>query len=304
METTMIPFYKQRPFGEVLNTTLEFARQNWLPLWKFVTLLVLPFVLFQAVGFGGLMDENISRLGSGTSNEVLIRYVVNYLLTIIAAIIGSTIVWSTVFALVKVYYDRGGTLKDLQFAELKKPLKRSLWRVIVCFVTLTIIMLVLSSLLFTAVFVTPWTLLITIPLMIWLLNPLSMAIPVYLFEDVSVWRAIGRGYRQGMRHWWKLFGVIIVLTVLVYIVSSFVSTPWYILIMLKSMLSTENDSTYAFVHAPWYVILTYLGSVVTAYVSNLLAAIMPIGLSYLYADMVEQDEGRSLKTEIEQFDEL
>ena len=50
-----IAMYVKRPFGEKLNASFDFIKENWKQLFKYSTYLVLPICLLQAANFSGLM---------------------------------------------------------------------------------------------------------------------------------------------------------------------------------------------------------------------------------------------------------
>ena len=44
-----IAMYVKRPFGEKLNASFDFLKENWKLLLKFITYLLLPLCLIQAL---------------------------------------------------------------------------------------------------------------------------------------------------------------------------------------------------------------------------------------------------------------
>ena len=44
-----IALYVKRPFGDKLNATMDFIKENWKPMLKFCTYLILPLCLIQAI---------------------------------------------------------------------------------------------------------------------------------------------------------------------------------------------------------------------------------------------------------------
>ena len=50
-----IAMYVKRPFGEKLNASFDFIKENWKQLFKYSTYLILPICLIQAANFSGLM---------------------------------------------------------------------------------------------------------------------------------------------------------------------------------------------------------------------------------------------------------
>ena len=50
-----IALYVKRPFGAKLNATMDFIKENWKPMLKFSTYLILPLCLIQAISMNGIM---------------------------------------------------------------------------------------------------------------------------------------------------------------------------------------------------------------------------------------------------------
>ena len=50
-----IALYVKRPFGDKLNATMDFIKENWKPMLKFCTYLILPLCLIQAISMNGIM---------------------------------------------------------------------------------------------------------------------------------------------------------------------------------------------------------------------------------------------------------
>ena len=56
-----VAMYVKRSFGDKLNASFDFIKENWKILLKFTTYLLLPVSLIQALSLNGLM-ERLPRL--------------------------------------------------------------------------------------------------------------------------------------------------------------------------------------------------------------------------------------------------
>ena len=65
-----IALYVQRSFGEKLTATFDFIKENWKPLMKFTTYLMLPLCLLQGLSLNGLMSGTMA-LGDMTGGDLL-----------------------------------------------------------------------------------------------------------------------------------------------------------------------------------------------------------------------------------------
>ena len=67
--------YVKRPFGEKLNASFDFIKENWKQLFKYSTYLILPICLIQAANFSGLMgsmtDLTAMQASGGISDNPL-----------------------------------------------------------------------------------------------------------------------------------------------------------------------------------------------------------------------------------------
>ena len=63
-----IALYVQRSFGEKLTATFDFIKENWKPLMKFTTYLMLPLCLLQGLSLNGLMSGTMA-LGDMTGGS-------------------------------------------------------------------------------------------------------------------------------------------------------------------------------------------------------------------------------------------
>ena len=54
-----INFYRERTFGEKLNTTFDYLRHSWRPLLRYSLYFILPLCLVQAFFLNQLMSNNI-----------------------------------------------------------------------------------------------------------------------------------------------------------------------------------------------------------------------------------------------------
>ena len=54
-ERPLIKLYRTRTFGEKMSDTFDFVRENWRPMLKYITYLLLPLSLIQAFAMGNFM---------------------------------------------------------------------------------------------------------------------------------------------------------------------------------------------------------------------------------------------------------
>ena len=71
-KTKKIALYKVRNFSEKFDDTFAFVRENWKVIFKYLTYLILPVCLLQAIALNGYMDTafNMSSVSSGKASDM------------------------------------------------------------------------------------------------------------------------------------------------------------------------------------------------------------------------------------------
>ena len=136
------------------------------------------------------------------------------------------------------------------------------------------------------------------------LVPLSISLPIYIFEDeTSLIDSIKRSFKLGFNHFGLILGFIIVMSMVSSIIQSTVMMPWYIMILVKTFLLVD-DPTNSVVGSPLYSFGVYLLAIVQSLGTYMSMALPTIGQAYVYGSIVEKDEKRSVEKDIEHFEEM
>ena len=166
-----IALYVKRPFGDKLNATMDFIKENWKPMLKFCTYLILPLCLIQAISMNGIMGGAMGiaaakEAGTNSLAAIGMQFWVNYGLMFLCYLVGSILLTSIIYGLMQIYNQREERLAGVTFADLKpflfKNIRRLLVMVLFC-IGLTIVVGIVMGILVVA---SPFTLLLTIPLLI------------------------------------------------------------------------------------------------------------------------------------------
>ena len=304
-EKPKIVFYRQRSFGELINVTFDFIRENWKPLLRFITYLVLPVALLQGVSLGSFLDDymgTIADAANGSEDNPLAMFGVSYLFTVLFMFVGYFIVTTVTYVLMQLYDESPQRLKGITFDDLKPRFWHVMGRVMITFL-IAVAIGVAAILLMVAVSVvaTPLLLFILVPAGAVLAVPYSMVTPLYVFEDCSISEALQRGYRLGFKSFWLIIGLSILLSIIVQFISGIVSLPMSIFMGVKMFLGVQGDGA---ANGPVMTILSFLLSSVSAYVTYLVTPIMTIGLAYLYSHTVEKEDGLTNSRDIANFEQM
>lgn len=131
-----IALYVQRSFGEKLTATFDFIKENWKPLMKFTTYLMLPLCLLQGLSLNGLMsgtmvlgDMTGGSFDSSVVGASIMALVTYYSLYAVLYLLGTVMLTSLVYALVRTYNEREERLEGVTLGMLKPLLFRNVRRV-------------------------------------------------------------------------------------------------------------------------------------------------------------------------------
>src|SRR3989339_879216 len=109
METKFLELRKIRDFGEILNATFIFLKQNYKPLFKALLTFAGPFILLSAIATGyyqsNALNATFFTFNPGM-NSVLSYFediMLSLLLLIVASALSYTMIITTVYSYMKLY---------------------------------------------------------------------------------------------------------------------------------------------------------------------------------------------------------
>ena len=102
-EMPRIELYKARSFGDKLNATFDFVRENWRPLIKYLTYILLPFsmvaCLFLSTMTNVMLDFSYSQF---VESEGV--FFVKYMLFLLVFVLSSIALYASVYSMLQLYY--------------------------------------------------------------------------------------------------------------------------------------------------------------------------------------------------------
>ena len=315
MERQRIPLYKIRRFGEKIGDTFAFVSENFKPLMKYLTYSMLPMSLLMGLamngyvnGIVGAMPNFASAAGGGSAaagDFGLTGLLLSSAGMLLVTLLAYPLMEAVVYGLMRVYGERENRLKNLAWSELKPMFMHLLKRAFVLMAFVLGVLLVIGAIAFLLSYLTGIAMLFVVYIvLIVLMFPLLLMVPIYLFEDdATLLGALKKSMVWGFRTWGGIFAVVIVLVLLMYIVVSIVSLPWGIALVAKMVFGLEGGGA-NFVTSPAFSFITYLLSVLNAFVSFLCYAVPQIGLAYQYGHAAEKFDHVTVDTDIEQFETL
>lgn len=308
-KTKKIALYKVRNFSEKFDDTFAFVRENWKVLFKYLTYLILPVCLLQAIALNGYMDTafNMSSVSSGKASDmtsVLQSLGWSYGGLILASMVGGILLVSVVYGLMSIYDSREERLVGLTGSDFKPVLLKNLKRsglAVLLFLGIMIVVILLAAMLM--VVLSPLFVLPVVLVLMVIGIPMMLFMPVYLMEDISFMPALQKALRLGFATWWGTFALLLVLGFIASFIQGLFAIPYYIMIVVKTILGMQGTGT-EFFDSAGYSFITYLFGVLQAYATYLLSSLMAVGLALQYGHASEKKDHVTMEDNINRFEEL
>ncbi len=304
-EKPLIKLYRTRTFGEKMSDTFDFVRENWRPMLKYITYLLLPVALVSTVAMDNFMTSQMSltsTIGQGDMDAVL-PWLLSMGVTMLFYFVDIVLVESLTYTMMQLYEQRQERLQGITFAELSPGFWQKCGRQLVLLVTGFVLLIVVGLIASPSVLLGP-AVVILVAILLFIALPLIFLVqPIYLFEKISVVKAYAKSVRLGWKTWAGVVAVITVLYIIVSIVQGVVSTPWYIMVMLKNVLVTQNSEP-AFMSSFGYTAIQYVLGVISNFFGSLLMTLPSIGLAYQYGHACDKVDGAGVDRDIENFETL
>lgn len=304
MERPKIPLYKIRSFGDKFSDTFEFIKENRRIWFKGNVYLLLPLCLLQSFCTNIIFSE-VLDVSDGVSDAAMIKVGVSYIFLFLFYMLGTMVLSSFIYAMMKYYNESPKRLRDVTLKDLKPLImklgKRTFLMGLLLVVIISIIFFMMALFIYVSeliVFFFPLFL-----MGIAMIVPLSLVYPVYCFEDgQNVFSAVKRGIFLGMRSFWGILGFVIILSFLTNTLQSIFMIPWYIMALIKGVFGTSNSGV-AFTDSAIYNFVLYLFGVLQGFGMYLSTSLMLVALGFQYGSIAEEVDGFSVEEDIEHFEE-
>ena len=277
-------------------------------MFKYLTYVVLPICLIQAVALNGYMDTvfNMSAVNSGSSDvaDVLESFGWSYGGLILTSVIGALLQVSVVYAFMSIYESSENGLTGVTGNILKPQILRNLKRsllIVVFFMVVTILVILLMILLTVAL--SPWILVPIVFGLVAMSIPITLFMPVYLMEDISLTDAFKKAMRLGFSCWWSTFAIIFVLSIIVSFVQGVFAIPYYIAVIVKTVLGIQGSSS-EFLDSAGYSFMMYLFGVLQSWATYLVGTVITVGLAFQYGHASEKLYHVTMEGSIKRFEDL
>ena len=283
--TTNIELAKPRDFGEIINDTFTFTRQNFKPLLKyffifcgfFILVTVSMTILLQIRAINIVDNYNPDNFGqSGFARVFSLLWV--YLVLALFLVLQYVAINVTVICFITLYKQKKNTIPtpEEMWGYIKYFYLRILWCTIVLYLLIGVGMVFcfLPGIYLSVVF--------------------ALVPPIMIMENTSFGYAFNKSFRLIKDNWWVTFGVIIVVYIILYVINLAVSIPSMVLGAGNVFLHITKKS--AALSLPVAIITALVSSI--TYFFHIL---MIVAVSLCYFNLAETKEATGLMERMNQF---
>lgn len=281
MQPTKTKLYQKRDFGEVLNATFTFLRNNaksYLSIHLAISgIFVALYVLFTAFATTEVFNESFLAQQQGNLNNFSIM---NVLANILQALSTLSIALVT-FAYLKKYHESESG--EVHLAEVWSLFSKYFLPVLGL------------SFLWGMALVLGFVLLI-IP-GIYLMVRWSMVLPLAIIDDKPVMDTFGKSNDLVKGSSWPVFGMLIVLAIISYIISLAITLPAGIIFGVDAFMQfSDPDNLDVNRLFGWKFVLVMIFGAIGSMAGQL---VYYVGLAFQYFSLIEAKESRGLLDDIE-----
>ena len=304
-----IRFYRERTFGEKLNITFDYLRENWRPLLRFSLYLILPLCLIQSFFLNRFMVNTLTDLSSeGDFTSDIFPILLSQIVGIFCCYMAGYILLSAlIYGLMQTYERRDGGLRGITFTEFSGTLPRMAGRsLFILLFGLFIGILLGVAVAAPAFMISSWTLLVSLPLLCLVLlliaSPMWLLPPLYLLGNRPFFPALGQSFRWGLRAWFEVFGLMIVFGLIGGIVNMITYLPWYFFALFGQLYNLTSNALAQ--DSLWYQLTSYILGIIQSYGYYISQVIALTGIAFEYFHLREKHEGITAHADIASFSQL
>jgi hypothetical protein len=276
MEQPKIEFRQIRDFGEVINDTFIFLKQNYKPLLKIVfiisSLFILANIIFSSINLY-YMQKTVSLNGEKYNSVVISRSLQGAVLVGLFSFVTLYVISLATYSYISVYVEKKRETPTLEevWSYSKYYALRFLWANF-----LAIFILIVGFVFCIIPFFYLWPI-------------ISLALSAIVLENGNIFSSFTRGFKLIKENWWMSFGTLIILTAIYYACAMAIVLPVTIASSGANLFLPDFNS-------PFYVLV--IKSVLTS-LAQFFMLIPIIGVSLLFFSLVEKKESEGLLERIE-----
>jgi hypothetical protein len=282
--SSQLEFKKLREFGEIINDTFVFIRQNLKALLKtfiyfcgfFVVIAAIAAVL-QQLGLRKVLTswETPGARPADFFNGFGEMFNLNYLILVLFGVANYAAMNVAILSFVSLYVEKGNVTPTIE--QVWSYFKYYFLRALGSSFCISIFLLFCFALcLLPGIYVFP---------------AMSLFFPVMIFENGSLVYSFGRTFKLLKDQWWLTAATVLILFVITYACVSFVSMPVALITMVGTFTQGAKGLSDTMV----------IVSTVLQYLCQVFMIVPIVGLSLIYFNLAERRENSGLMSRIDQF---
>jgi hypothetical protein len=313
-EFKAIEFQKTRDFGQKINATFEFIRQNFKPLAKSILMIAGPSVFAGGLIAGSFMSKFFTLGFLTQPNPVAYS---NYFLSfgfwaqLVMAFIFFTVSFVFAIATINCYltiYDKKKS-NNIEFGEVWNEVRNvflpylgsSILFFILFIVAYVVILIPIIAIGRGSGALVFFGILILFIVLFYLLFSSSLTYFIQLYEQKNFFSALTRSFQLVNGKWWSTFGLIFVLYLVMMVAMYIISIPYYAVIITKTLHNVSNQV--APEPSSGMMMMTLAFFTIYYMVQIVLYSLPNIGIAFQYFNLVELKEAKGLMSKIENLGE-
>lgn len=286
-----IDFRKKRDFGEILNVSFTFIRQNYQPIFKSLLFIAGPFVLVGSVLPGLLFSPSLGSEEGSFSQVDFTQIIVN----VLSFIVGSVMAVGVVHEYMLLYEKNAGV--PIKTGDVWKAVRKSFFRILLTGTGMVVLLggvfSFITYMAFMAINGVIAFFLLTFAA-VYFSVIFSILLIVALCEKVNFFQAIVRCFTLMQGSWWQTFALLFICGVVQGAMITVVFLPFSILGASEDLFSTS--STTSFTSSLIFVALAGIVFILSVTLSFCLTLIVT---GFQYFSLVEQKEATGLLKRIQ-----
>jgi hypothetical protein len=309
--TEKIIFQKKRDFGDKLNASFEFIRQNFKSLITAIFKIVgIPLILLGVVG--GVFYYYYAQflLAPDFESELIGLFIIGGVVMFVVGLAFYALFMGTIYEYIKQYIDKGPGGVDITAlgALVRKRLGYHVMTILglvaiyvgLAFIPVLIVVLLAQQAEALAI-VGALMMFVLVPGFIYLAISLSLFFVIRTQEDISIGEAFSRCFKLIKGKWWSTFGLLFVMGIIQAMAGWIIMIPYYILIFVMGF-SGEAELLGDLENLSMVLIVV----TIVFYALNLIVSLLGSMLSYIalafqYYNLVEMKEATGLMQRLDTF---
>jgi hypothetical protein len=279
-----IELAKPRDFGEIINDTFTFARQNFKPLLKYFFIFCGFFLLASAatdimnqLNMANAINNYDPNSFDNQSRNPFSVFTPYYFLNLLFLLFEYMSIMIMTLCFMALYKQKNNQLPDTE--EMWGYFKFYFFRIIGSSLLITLLLIV--AFIFCVV---PG---------IYLYPIMAMVFPIIIIENASLGYAFNQSFKLIKDNWWATFGVLLVMGIILSVASG--------ILVLPSVLFTAGSFLFHITRGTSVSITALVITAILKEISHVFQILSVVTTGLCYFNLTESKEGTGLMERINQF---